>query len=440
MRRALGAALGLALLAAPTAAQDRPAIVVTDPSARTYRIAVQRFASGPLEGGAEIAQSLREAVESGLVFSGLFEPVQSEAFLGPTTSPPLDRGDPLVCPNWRQIGADALLQGELTSEGGALRAEFRVRDVQRGCESLLRKRYRAERDDLARAGKAIADDVVEAFTGTPGVADTEIAFISDASGNREVYVMDADGGNVRRATRSGSINSFPDWTPGGDGIVYTSYRYRNRPHLFVLSRGGDSPGRILHSLDGSAIYRGVFHPSDGGRLAVVRSVEGAAEIFSVGRNGEDPERLTKHPALDVGPSWSPDGERIAFVSDRTGSPQIYVMDADGGEVRRLTYDGSYNTSPAWSPDGKWIAYEARAEHQFDVWLIDPSGEVNVPLVTHPRSDESPSWAPDGRKLVFSSTRRGRSDLYVIDVNGENLRRVTRGPGEKTNPAWGPHRD
>lgn len=432
--------LALVLLAAAAGADERPAIVITDPAQRSYGAAVQDFASGPLDGGAGLAEGLRESLEGGLAFSGLFRPLAHEAFLGPTTSPPLDRGDPVVCSNWRQIGADALVEGQLEASGDALRVEFRVRDVSRGCRTLLRKRYRADRDDLERVGKSMADDVVEAFTGTPGVADTEIAYISDAPGNREVFVMDADGGNARRATTSGSLNGFPDWSPRGDAIVYTSYRYRNRPRLFVLARGGASPGRILRGLDGAALYRGVFHPEEEGRLAVVRSVEGAAELFSVRQDGQALRRLTEHPALDVGPSWSPDGERLAFVSDRSGSPQIYVMRADGSGVRRLTYDGGYNTSPAWSPDGKWIAYEARAKAQFDIWLTDPSGEVNVPLVTHPRSDESPSWAPNGRKLVFSSTRRGRADLYVIDVNGENLRRITSGPGEKTSPAWGPYRD
>ena len=294
-------------------------------------------------------------------------------------------------------------------------------------------------EDLPRVGRAIADDIVGAFTGTPGVADTEIAFVSDRSGAKEVWVMDADGGNVRAVTFNRSINSFPSWGPDGESIVYTSYRYRHRPHIFLLTRGRRSPGRILRNLNsGHPLYRAVFAPEDE-KLAVVMSPNGAAEIYTALPDGSELRRLTRNRAIDVGPTWSPDGKRIAFVSDRSGSPQIYVMDADGGGVRRLTFNGNYNASPSWSPDGRWIAYESRVRSQFDIWLIDPEGEVNLPLVSNPRSDEHPTWSPDGRMIAFSSTRRGRADIYVVDVTGENLRRLTEGQGENVNPCWGPHR-
>jgi TolB protein len=434
----LALAAGLFGLAAAGSAETRPPILVTDPTGRTYRAAVQRFAElGPGRDPARPAR-LREDLVRALEFSGLFTSIGTEAFLGPQETPSLDGALP-VCANWSQIGADALVEGETRASGADLAVEFRVADVARGCLSLARKVYRGAASDETRLARVIADDVVAAFTGTRGVSDTEIAFVSDRSGAKEIYVMEADGSNARRATRNRSINNFPDWSPDGRDIVYTSYREGARPALYLLTRGGNSPGRILRGFAGGAqLYRAVFDP-EGERLAVVASHDGAAEIYVVGRGGRNPRRLTHDRSIDIGPAWSPDGRQLAFVSDRTGSPQIYVMSADGGGLRRLTYDGSYNTSPAWSPDGRWIAYETRANGQFDVWLIDPEGTVNVPLVTHPRSDESPSWSPDGRKLAFASTRRGRSDIYVVDVTGENLQRLTEGAGENTSPSWGPWR-
>jgi TolB protein len=343
----------------------------------------------------------------------------------------------MVCSDWSQIGADALVEGELQVGPGQSAAEFRVWDTAR-CKRLDRKRYRGSgRSDLKLLAKRIADDIVESFIGVRGVASTEIAFVSSRGGSPEIYVMDADGANARAATANRSINNFPDWSPDGNSIVYTSYRSRERPLLYLSTRGRGRAGRFLRGLDsGRAQYRGVFGPT-GKRLAVVMSVSGAAEIFTVQSDGRKLRRLTKNRAIDVSPTWSPDGKRIAFVSDRTGSPQIYVMDADGDNVRRLSFEGTYNTGPAWSPDGHWIAYESRLETQFDIWLIDPEGNVNVPLVSHPRSDESPTWAPNARKLAFSSTRRGREEIYVIDVGGGGLRRLTRNAGDNSSPAWGP---
>ncbi len=426
-------------LAAAAVAGARPPIVVTDPDARTYRVAVLRFASIGASADEKLVGELREAVVAGIEFSGLFSAADPEAFLEPETSAPLEERRPLVCPNWSQIGVDVLLQGEVERKQEGIRAEYRMIDVSRGCKSLGRKRYTVGRTDQRRLGNAIADDVVAAFTGRPGVADTELAFISTRGGSREVWVMDADGSNARSATQNRSINSFPSWSSDGDAIAYTSYLYRHRPHIFLLTRGRRSPGRILRDLDGTnPQYRAVFAPK-GDRLGLVMSVDGAAEIFTVRKDGRNLRRLTKNRAIDVSPTWSPDGGRIAFVSDRSGTPQIYVMDADGGNLRRLTFNGTYNTAPDWSPDGRWIAYESRLDNQFDIWLIDPEGVVNLPLVAHPRSDEHPSWSPDGRKVAFSSTRRGRADIYTVDVTGENLRRLTEGVGDNTSPAWGPYR-
>ncbi len=428
---------GLLALAALARAQGHAPIDVFDPRGHTLKIAVQRFA--PTSSGVDrTAEELHESLLAGLRFSGLFTLIDPRAFLEPPMSPRISDSPPLRCGAWRQIGADALVQGEVQASAEDLRVRFRVLDVARGCRQQKRNQFDAQRRQARRVGKAVADDIVAAFTGRPGVADTEIAFVSNRDGTKEIHVMEADGANLRAATSNHSINSFPNWSPDGNAILYTTYRYRNRPWLFLLTRGRKSPGRILRSLDApGALYRGVFSP-DGRRMALVMSRRGATEIFTVDRGGRNLRNLTRHPAIDVSPTWSPDGLRIAFVSDRSGSPQVYVMNADGSSVHRLTYNGSYNTAPAWSPDGQWIAYESRVGGQFDIWLIDPEGRTNVPLVDHRRSDESPTWAPDSRKLAFSSTRRGRADIYVIDVNGGNLQRITN-RGENTVPHWGPYR-
>ena len=435
MRRASGAlALAGLLLAAAASAQDHPAVVVTDPGARTFKAAVQGFGDRQTKPGPEHVAELRQGIGAALAGSGVFTTIDPKAYLGPDTTASLD-GSP-TCPDWSQIGADALVDGVVVSGEQGLTVEFRIWDVVR-CRRLLHKRYFGDAGDLDRVGRRIADDVVLAFTGQSGVAATEIAFISDRSGRKEVHVMNADGSDVRAGTHNRSINAFPQWSPNGNEIVYTSYRLGGQPTLYLLTRGRNQPGPLLQRVDkGAPIYRGVFDPA-GRRLAFVMSVDGAPDIFVSAPDGSGSRQLTRHRSIDISPSWSPDGKRLAFVSDRTGSPQVYVMDADGGNERRLTYQGSYNTAPAWSPDGGWIAYETRVAGQFDIWLTDPDGRTAVPLITHPRSDEGPSWSPDGRWLAFSSTRRGRADIYRIGIDGGNLQRLTSDAGENTSPTWGP---
>jgi TolB protein len=430
----LATAFALAPLAA--LAQDRPRIDIRGAGSKKYRAAVLRFA--PSGGNAQGAlDPLRSSIEAALQFSGLFDTISTQAFLDPVQSPPLSPEPRVTCANWRQIGTDALLLGELDVQAATVRAEIRALDVSRGCQAILTKSYRVDTKERRRLGKAIADDVVGAFTGVAGVSDSEMALISDRSGAKEVFVMDADADDLRQATRNKTINMFPHWSPDGATIVYTSYQRASRPKLYLLTRGSKSPGQILRELP-AQIYRGVFDPT-GSKLAVVRDAEGSSEIYTVGKGGGGTARLTNNGAIDVGPTWSPDGRRIAFASDRAGAPQIYVMNSDGSDQRRITFNGSYNSNPSWSPDGKWIAYESRVGGQMDIWLIDPEGGANLPLLEHPRSDEAPTWAPDSRLIAFQSNRRGRMDVYVVDLNGENLRQITNGPGNNTNPAWGPRR-
>ncbi|MCR9097646.1 MAG: hypothetical protein NXI30_25795 [bacterium] len=441
-KRCLCFFLALSWLVAPVAfAKDLsneqgplPTLEITPGGGKSFRAAVLRFREVGPPVGEERIESLRDEIERALSFSSEVLPLARAAYLGPDLSPAEE--ERVDCDAWKQSGADALVVGEVQREAAQLRADLRIIDVA-GCVDLKTGKVLADRNALAPAGRTIADEVVEAVTGIRGVSATEIAFISDRTGDREVYVMSADGRDQRPATGSRTLKMFPEWTPDGRALLFTNYDGA-APGFTIISRSQEiEAGPILRSLlRGLPKYRGRFDPS-GEELAMVSSVDGAAEIFRVQRKGSEPRRLTNHPAIDISPSWSPDGRQLVFCSDRSGAPQLYIMDRDGGNLRRLTYTGAYNASPVWSPDGKWIAYETRVRGQFDIWLIDPSGQVNFPIVQHARSDEAPSWSPDGRKLAFSSSRRGRFDIYVMDWNGENLQRMTMRAGKNIQPDWGP---
>ncbi len=430
--------IGALLIAEGAGAQsaEHPAVEISPGRARAFHVAVQRFADRSHNVNDRRADDLRAAIGRALEFNGVLLPLDPRAYLGPQDSKPLSNRGRSDCSDWTQSGADALLEGEIRRELDTIVVEFAVWDTAR-CLRMMRKTMRRARAEGPRLARAVADQVVKGFTGTEGSAATEITFVTERTGQREVFVMDADGTNARAATNSPTIKSFPGWLPGGEAIIYTSYTKSGHSGLFMTSRGRVRPGLLFPQvLPDSPKYRGVFSPT-GSRLAIVASTPGSTDIYTIRRNGADLRKLTRPGSIEVGPSWSPDGRHIAFVSDRSGSPQVYTMDSDGNNTRRLTFESSYATSPAWSPDGRWIAYESRVEGQFDIWIIDPTGKINLPVIAHRRSDESPSWSPDGRKLAFCSNRRGRYDIYVVDVNGEQLQRLSENQGANLSPAWGP---
>ncbi len=418
------------------AQSQKPVVEISPGRAKAFRVAVQRFRDRAQPLRLSRADDLRAVIGDALDFTGILLPLDPAAYLGPDESGPLSNRGRSDCPDWSQSGADALVEGEIRSGTGTLEIEFSVWDTAR-CVRLARKTVTRVSSEAVRLARTVADEIVAAFTGTPGCAATEIAFVSNRTGHREIYVMDADGRYTRTATHSDAVKSFPAWLPDAVGVLYTSYTRSGLTNLYVTSRSQVRAGRLFPSLlPGYAKFRGVFAP-DGESLAIVASTHGHSDIFTVHRNTGKVRQLTNTPAIEVGPSWSPDGRRLAFVSDRSGSPQIYTMNRDGSDIQRITFNGHYNTSPAWSPKGDWIAYETRVEGQFDIWLVDPTGTTALPLVTNRRSDETPTWSPDGRKIAFSSTRRGTADIYLIDRNGENLQRLTRNQGDNLSPAWGP---
>ena len=70
------------------------------------------------------------------------------------------------------------------------------------------------------------------MTGSRGVFDTKIAFVSANSGQKEIYICDFDGSNPTVFTDHKNISLSPAWSSDGRFIAYTSY-VRNKPDLFI---------------------------------------------------------------------------------------------------------------------------------------------------------------------------------------------------------------
>ena len=84
--------------------------------------------------------------------------------------------------------------------------------------------------------------------------------------------------------------------------------------------------------------------------------ESDVAAMSFAADGSGLANISRNPAFDGWPMWSPDGRRIAFASNRSSSYQVYVMDADGSDVRLVANTDGRATAPQWSRDGKGIYF------------------------------------------------------------------------------------
>lgn len=416
-------------------------IDIRSPSFRKFPIAVEPFLAAHLpQSEMRLGERATEILISDLNVCGFFSVLDLKDLEPKGPKPPLASEPGFQAKNIEeayfqkiaQIGAEALIQGEITYKNNSLTLEARLYDVVKK-ELIVGKRYIGEISDLSRMVHRFANEVVLALTGEPSFFQTKIVYVSALSGHKEIYLMDFDGRNQRQLTKHQSICLSPRFSPEGERIVFTSYKMGN-PDLYLKDLRNGEEKRISHfpGLNISPAWS-----PDGKRLALTLSKDGNPEIYIMNMDGSGLTRLTDHPAIDVSPSWSPDGKKIAFVSNRGGTPQIYLLDLASKEVQRLTFEGKYNTHPAWSPRGDLIAFDSLIDGNHNICVIRPDGTGFRILTANMGRCETPSWSPDGRHLVFSSNREGGPHLYLINLEGTQIKKLTFSRGSDTYPNWSP---
>lgn len=143
----------------------------------------------------------------------------------------------------------------------------------------------------------------------------------------------------------------------------------------------------------------------------------------------EPIRLTKDPADETDPAFSPDGTRIAFRSEKEGG-SIYVVPTLGGDPMLLVHGGR---NPRFSPDGRWIAYwTGRNEGSVSpgssaVFIIDPAGGQPRPI--HPEMGAAfyPSWSPSSDRLLVRGWNGHESketfDFWALPIDGSEAKKT-----------------
>jgi len=405
---------------------------ISNPFLHKIPIAVPLFK--PISGTepeAMAAQSGADLLAATLEFTRYFNLINRAAFLERPDRTGVTLAD-IHCKNWRDIGAEFLITGGVTVAGGMVEMELRLFDVFKE-RMVLGKKYKGKSEDQRKMIHRFCVEVMEQLTGTPGIFESKIAFVSTGDGSKEIYACEFDGYNPQRITRNNSINLSPAWSSDGQWLAYTSYR-KGGPDLYITNLT-ENRGTVF-SKEGINIspswVPGQF------MLAATLSFEGDQEIYLLTGSGTVVRRLTRSWGIDVSPTFSPDGKRMAFVSGRAGSPQIFVMDMGSGRTQRLTFEGGYNTNPSWNPVNETIVYCAMTGGVFNIHVIDVKTGASVALTADQGDNESPSWSPDGSLIAFSSTREaGVPRIYVMTAAGTDPRRLLILPGEQTGPKWSP---
>ncbi len=130
------------------------------------------------------------------------------------------------------------------------------------------------------------------------------------------------------------------------------------------------------------------------------------EIFTIAPAGGEPTRLTDNATVDEEPSWSADGRRLAFVRtsvETCRNPNVWTMRADGTHQRQVTRGPAWETAPSFSPGGGRIVMSRNG----NIVKVRTDGTKSVRL-TSGQGASNPVFSPSGRRIVFEGEARKRS--------------------------------
>ncbi len=382
-----------------------------------------------------LGSEISTVIENNLKTSGLFNPLNKDAFL---QAPDIANLKPRF-EDWSLIKAQALVTGNVKLVDEKLRVEFRLFDVLAGKE-MMGLAFTTVPRNWRRVGHMITDKIYERLTGEKGYFDTRIIYVAEEGPKtnrvKKLAIMDQDGANNKFLTGGYELVLTPRFHPASQMVTYLSY-FQNKPRVYLLDIEtgnqdvvGDFPGMT---------FAPRFSP-DGKKIIMSFARNGNSDIFTMDLENRIVEKITNHPSIDTSPSYSPDGKFICFNSDRSGYQQIYIMKSDGSNVKRISFGKGLYGTPVWSPRGDLIAFTKLHKGKFYIGVMrtDGSGER---LLTENFYQEAPSWSPNGRVLIFYRETKTNTQgegfsakLWSIDLTGYNERLVDT-PTDASDPSW-----
>jgi TolB protein len=236
----------------------------------------------------------------------------------------------------------------------------------------------------------------------------------DVQGNygEDIYVMDADGTDVRQITSGQAFDHSPSFSPDGETIAFIRETYEESTDTFT------------------------------------------ADIFTIKLDGTELTNLTQTATkYEESVVFSPDGSKIAFTRYGRYGSEIFVMDSDGSTApENLTNTRRVEEyHPDWSPNGRRIAFttyrfeEPRRGGQFEenaeISVMRSDGTRKKDLTESPALEVYPSFSPDGTRISFSritlNSRSDSADIFVMRSDGSGVRRLTDTRAFEFGPDWQP---
>ena len=267
------------------------------------------------------------------------------------------------------------------------------------------------------------DRMVKEILGIPGFFSGRLAFLSDLSGAKEIFVSDSMMTYSKPQTGFNKMTFNPSWNNDGTGLFFTSNRkvFNNIYHLDLASRRVAT----VANYKGSNL-RAVQNPRTA-QTALILSTSGNPELWMANTPYDRPRRITNNKSNESGPCWSPDGRRLVLTSDTRGKPQLYEVSLSSGVLSRIpTNVSSHCVEAAWNPvDPSRIAFTAAVGGGFQIFEYNFNERASRMITRGYDHAMQPCWANDGRHIFFTSrSTGGATQIKVIDTEFEEAKPIS----------------
>ena len=183
-------------------------------------------------------------------------------------------------------------------------------------------------------------------------------------------------------------NSAPAWSPNGRDLAVV-LTLTGDSQLYLIPAAGGEPRRLATS--NSIDTEPVFSP-DGGSIYFTSDRGGGPQIYRIPATGGEARRVTFKGSYNVSPKVSPDGKTLAYVTRNGALFQINTLDLGNGQELTLT-DTVKDESPSFAPNGKMILYATEIGGKGVLAAVSSDGRVKQRLTVSAADAREPAWGP-----------------------------------------------
>lgn len=271
-----------------------------------------------------------------------------------------------------------------------------------------------------------------------------IAFVANAAGNWELFVVKEDGTDLVQLTETPIDERSPAFSPDGRKLAYST----SDGKLWVMELGTKVATEV--ALSGGR-YGYPSWLSDGSGIIytsyTVTPPTEDSDFFVYSFSEQKPRTFLTQTGPQDFAALSPVGDQVAYISSiatlipgfgSTVTQQLWVASLRDGKPVQILLGSAHDTRPAWSPDGKRIAFTSGRKGTPSLWIVNADGEELAPLTDGSGFETSPAWSPDGRKIVYVSTEAEQMQLMILDVGAKKSAKLSpfgAKPVEMKDPAW-----